>query len=151
MELFATLRHVSYIRYLVWVHKNREKVKTVTMAITVWITRTVTIAIYDGFNNHNSHNDHDKLQLSNKLAIIWFFQETIHWLILVWFFTFSCADIQFAESLSGRLIQLPTTKRVKFFSAKEFMIVALSIYDKALWCRCHQSGTWSWRTKVSPS
>ena len=52
--------------------------------------------------------------------------------MLVWFFTFSCANIQYTESLSGGLIRLLTIKRVKLFNAKEFAIVALSTYDKAL-------------------
>ena len=47
------------------------------------------------------------------------------------FLTLGCADIRFAESLSGGLIQLQTTKQVELFSAKEFMTAALGAKDEA--------------------
>ena len=47
------------------------------------------------------------------------------------FFTFSCANRQFADNLSRRLTQLQATKRVELFNTKEFVTAALPANDEA--------------------
>ena len=93
-----------------WVRKDREEVVTVTIAMTVWMARAVTIAMTSFFLQN-------KLCLSSPSAV-------------------QTCGLQ--RCLFEGLTRLQMTKRVELFRVKEFVAAALGAYDKAWWCLFRQ-------------